>query len=539
LEQRSSDACVVVAAPPGAPSRAQPALARLAGPIRLDVVEDVASCVSRCAAEVVDVLVVEGTAPGPCDGILASLAGEGPPIVVAASGASPEQALEWFRRGAADCVTARADFDEALAVAVLEQVRRGRASRARDESERRIRDLERYTDHILQNMNSALLVVDNDGRVTSSNPPAERILGADPASLRGRPLQDWFPDRENVIARTLAEGVRFRGAESAVTRPDGTLVPIGISCAPIFDSDGRKLGAVATFQDLTEIHQLQRQVLQSEKMASIGQLSAGVAHEINNPMGFIHANLAQMADYVGELRRVWTRVEELQKAVAQGDPGEIERSSGRLSALAEEADVTFLLSDLGKAIRESQEGSERIRHIVHDLRDFSHQETGERVPADVNQALESTTNIVWPMMKHLVVLEKEYEELPAVECFPMQLKQVFMNLLVNAYQAIESRVGSDGESGRIRIHTRRRGDDAVEISVSDTGVGIAAEHLPRIFDPFFTTKGVGAGTGLGLSTSYGIVQRHGGTIAVESASGEGATFRVVLPVEYRGDRGAD
>ena len=133
-----------------------------------------------------------------------------------------------------------------------------------------------------------------------------------------------------------------------------------------------------------------------------------------------------------------------------------------------------------------------------------------------------------------MVLEKEYEDLPAIECFPMQLKQVFMNLLVNAYQAIEARVGGEGGTGRIRIRTRR-GDGSVEIAVSDTGVGIAPEHVARIFDPFFTTKGVGSGTGLGLSTSYGIVQRHGGTIRVDSVPGEGTTFRVTLPVEYRSD----
>jgi signal transduction histidine kinase len=289
-----------------------------------------------------------------------------------------------------------------------------------------------------------------------------------------------------------------------------------------------RIGAVATFQDLTEIHQLQRQVLQSEKLASLGQLAAGVAHEINNPMGFIHANLAQMAEYVRDLRRAWARVEELQKAVAAREAGEIARASQSLAATADELDVAFLLSDLAKAIRESQEGSERIRHIVSDLRDFSHQDTGERVPADLNHCLESTANIVWPMMKHLVVLEKEYQELPAVSCYPMQLKQVFMNLLVNAYQAIEQRVGAGGGSGRIRLRTRRAAQ-GVEVSVEDDGVGIAPEHLGRIFDPFFTTKPTGRGTGLGLSVSQGIVRKLGGYIRVRSKVGEGSTFTVVLP----------
>jgi signal transduction histidine kinase len=181
-------------------------------------------------------------------------------------------------------------------------------------------------------------------------------------------------------------------------------------------------------------------------------------------------------------------------------------------------------------VRESQEGSERIRHIVADLREFSHQDTGERAVADLNQCLDSTANIVWPMMKHIVVLERHYEELPPVNCYPMQLKQVFMNLLVNAYQAIEECVGSSGETGRIELRTRRA-EGGVEIWVSDTGAGIESGHMDRIFDPFFTTKRVGAGTGLGLSTSYGIVQSHGGTLEVESVPGQGTTFRVKLPLD--------
>ena len=154
--------------------------------------------------------------------------------------------------------------------------------------------------------------------------------------------------------------------------------------------------------------------------------------------------------------------------------------------------------------------------------------TGERVLADLNQCLDSTASIVWPMIKDLVVLEKDYADLGNVYCYPMQMKQVFMNLLVNAFQAIQDRVGADGGTGTIRLRTMLEGDWAV-VSVSDDGVGIAPEHIDRIFDPFFTTKRVGSGTGLGLSTSYGIVQRHGGRIEVEGTKGGGASFRVCLP----------
>ena len=398
---------------------------------------------------------------------------------------------------------------------------------------RRGRELGRYGDEILQNMNSALLVIDADGKIAACNPPAELILGERAESLRGRSLRRWFasdPPNEDCIALSLTEGIRFSGAESMITRSDGIRVPIGVSCAPIVDADGACFGVVATFQDLTEVKQLQRQVLQAEKMASIGQLAAGVAHEINNPMGFIHANLFQMAEYVADLRRVFSSVDELRKAVARGHPSEVREAAGRLDATAEESQVDFLLADLAKAIRESQEGSERIRHIVQDLRDFSHLDPGERGLADINQCLDSTANIVWPMMKHLVVLEKDYSEIPRVACYPMQLKQVFMNLLVNAFQAIEEKIAGRAETGLIRLRTEVRGD-SVLVLVSDTGIGIAPENLGRIFDPFFTTKKVGVGTGLGLSSCYSIVRRNGGIITVESELDKGSTFQVRLRID--------
>jgi signal transduction histidine kinase len=237
-----------------------------------------------------------------------------------------------------------------------------------------------------------------------------------------------------------------------------------------------------------------------------------------------------MTEYMTDLRRVWDRVTALQEAVASGDLVDIQRNSGDLAAASKELDIDFVLSDLAKAIRESQEGSERIRHIVNDLRNFSHSDSEHPVLADVNQYLESTAGIVWPMMKHLVVLEKEYQDLPRVYCYPNQLQQVFMNLLVNAYQAVEERIGGSGDTGTIWLRTEPRAGGAA-ILVKDTGVGIAAENLDRIFDPFFTTKKVGMGTGLGLSTCFNIVERHGGSLVAESQPGVETVFTVWLPGE--------
>ncbi len=428
-------------------------------------------------------------------------------------------------RRAFDLRTQRLD-DEGRVLLVLSDVTE------RERLHRRLRDLQRYNANIIQNMNSALLVVDSAARITSANPLAGQMLGADPVGLRGRSLWEWLPEgtpQRELIARTLEEGHRFRSRESHIVRADGSSVPIGLSCSPLLGAVGRRHGAVVILQDLTEIKDLQSQVLQTEKMASIGQLAAGVAHEINNPMGFIHANLFQMAEYLGDLRRVWEQVEELRRTAEADDLSAARAAAHELARVSDAVDARFLLEDFGKAVRECQEGSERIRHIVQDLRDFAHRDAAHPVSADINQCLDSTANMVWSTVKHSVVLKKEYGELPELCCYPMQLKQVFMNLLVNAAQAIEEKHQGGRESGLIHLKTQRRGD-AVVVSVHDTGVGIDAEHLDRIFDPFFTTKQVGAGMGLGLSTSYTIVQRHGGTIRVQSERGVGTTFEVVLPL---------
>ena len=507
------------------------ALRRLGPDACIEILHSAAACRARCRDGSVDLIVAEAALGAECWKLVEEFGPQGPPVIVVNCDGDEHAALEAFKRGAADCVVAGEEFADVLPVVALEQIQRWRAARDQGVAERRIRDLESYNQNIIQNLNSALLVVDLGGRIAFSNPPAEEILGESAEALRGRLIWSWFPDvpREEVhVARTLETGERFKGLESTLTRADGTQVPIGISSAPVTDGAGNKLGAVAVFSDLTEIKLLQRKVLQTEKMASIGQLAAGVAHEINNPMGFIHANLFQMAEYLADLGRVWDEVGALQAAVAGGDLVDIQRSSGDLAAVSKEVNADFVLSDFAKAIRESQEGSERIRHIVNDLRNFSHRDSEHPVLADVNQFLESTLGIVWPMMKHLVVLEKEYGDLPRITCYPMQLQQVFMNLLVNAYQAIEEQIGDSGDTGAIWLRTEPRAG-GVAIIVRDSGVGIAAENLDRIFDPFFTTKKVGMGTGLGLSTCFNIVERHGGSLAAESKPGVETTFTVWLP----------
>lgn len=266
---------------------------------------------------------------------------------------------------------------------------------------------------------------------------------------------------------------------------------------------------------LQEMHE---QLLQAEKMASIGQLAAGVAHEINNPVGYVHANLGSLSHYLEGLLRLVDAYESSEALLAH-DAAALER----LARIKRDIELGYMREDLPSLLRESREGVSRVRQIVQDLRDFSHVDEAEWQSVDLHQGLQSTLNIVWNEIKYKAEVVREYGELPLVDCIPSQLNQVFMNLLVNAAQAIATR-------GVITVRTGY-GDGRVWVQVADTGSGIAPEHQKRVFDPFFTTKPVGKGTGLGLSLAYGIVQKHGGTIEFVSVPGEGTQFTIHLPVK--------
>ena len=262
----------------------------------------------------------------------------------------------------------------------------------------------------------------------------------------------------------------------------------------------------------------QDKLLQSEKMASIGQLAAGVAHEINNPIGYVHSNLGSLQEY---LRSLFTLIEAYERALQAPDPKAL---IPEIDEIRNRADIDFISRDLPQLMAESREGIERVTRIVRDLKDFSYSDRSESWKmVDLHAGLESTINIIWNELKYKVTLERNYAELPLVECLPSELNQVYMNLLLNAGQAIVER-------GTITVTTGRDEAENVWIQFQDSGAGIAPDLLQRIFDPFFTTKPVGSGTGLGLSISYGIINKHHGRIDVESVPGQGASFRIVLPV---------
>jgi hemerythrin-like metal-binding protein/PAS domain S-box-containing protein len=421
-------------------------------------------------------------------------------------------------------------------------------------------------------------VIDARHQITHWNQACAMISGLPAADMVGT-MEQWkafYPESRPVMADLIVDGSledkfdtyyhgHFRRSPNIAGAFEGeALFPhmgdngrwLFFTAAPLCDADGQRIGAIETLQDVTERHraeddlrqyqnhleeivaertsqlgeanvklendrkelellltkveEAQQQLLQSEKMAAIGQLAAGVAHEINNPVGFVNSNLGTLKTYVSLLLNVISAYE-------SGAPDDI-------SAARQKADLDFLREDLPSLVAESQEGLSRVTKIVQDLKDFSHVDQAGHQQADLNAAIESTLNVVWNELKYKAEIVRELGDIPPVECVPAQINQVFMNLLVNAAQAIE-------QQGKIFVRSGT-GNKQVWFEIEDTGQGMSEEVRNRIFEPFFTTKPVGKGTGLGLSISYDIiVKKHGGSLDVRSTPGQGTCFRISLPLE--------
>jgi two-component system NtrC family sensor kinase len=341
-----------------------------------------------------------------------------------------------------------------------------------------------------------------------SDTPWEEVLERLDARDRLLILKKPF---DNIEVRQLASALtaKWESTQQAASRIGGLEGAVEERTRKLVDANQ------ALQLEIDDRKRLESQLVQSEKLASIGQLAAGVAHEINNPIGYIFSNFGTLEEYLADLFRVLSAYEAVEQGLAAADA---------LREMRARLQIEFLKEDVPQLMRESKEGIVRVRRIVQDLKDFSRVDSEQEWQlADLHRGIDSTLNIVASEVRYRADVVKEYGQIAEVECVPSQLNQVVMNLVVNAAHAVGP------ERGRIVIRTGSEGEQ-VWIEVSDTGCGIAAENLTRIFDPFFTTKPVGQGTGLGLSLSYGIVQKHQGRIEVRSVVGEGTTFRVTLPV---------
>lgn len=402
-------------------------------------------------------------------------------------------------------------------------------------------------------------VVDNIGIGVTLLSPEMEVLAIN------KRMRQWFPDvkldkrpkcyesfnsppREGTcpycpVCKTLEDGKMH---EAFTETPAGDEIRnYRIVASPIKDQQGQVVAAIEMVEDVTEVKRneelqkkllaqleaknqqlaeanqelkaTQSQILQQEKMASIGQLAAGVAHEINNPIGFVASNLKSLEKYVERLVTVIADQEAMLAAVLPAaEQEEIKKKHKKLK-------LNYITQDAADLIRESLEGTDRVNKIVQGLKTFSRIDEADFKGADINECLESTINIVWNELKYKADVKKEYGSLAKTKCFPNQLNQVFMNLLVNAAHAI-------ADFGEIVVRSWQE-DDAIFVAISDNGSGMRPEIIDRIFEPFYTTKEVGKGTGLGLSIAYDIVtKKHNGEIWVNSELGKGTSFTVKIPV---------
>ncbi|MDQ7981719.1 histidine kinase [Paraburkholderia sp. SARCC-3016] len=330
------------------------------------------------------------------------------------------------------------------------------------------------------------------------------------------------------MADTLEEKVRQRTAdlESALDRYQQSMRTLQRTREQMArEIDDRKAAQIRLEQEkdeqrrlLTELEQTHVQLFQSEHLASIGQLAAGVAHEINNPLAFVSANLNTLRDWV---QRLLTHIAAYEAAVYQLES----HTRAALQAARKTTELDYICGEVMTVIDESIDGAQRVRRIVQDLRDFSRPGDDSWSLADLHAGLDSTLNIVQNEIRYKAEIVKKYGDLPLIECVPSQMNQVFVSLLMNAAQAIEGR-------GVITICTVCE-DDMVAVAISDTGIGMQPDVIRKAFDPFFTTRAVGQGTGLGLSVSHGIIERHHGTIGIQSEPGCGSTFTVRVPIRQR------
>lgn len=405
-------------------------------------------------------------------------------------------------------------------------------------SEQRLNDILDSLDSVVWSMKPDTL------EITYINKVVEDIFGYKGTDLIKSP-ELWLsivhpndrPRLENNMLSLTTTGAQK--ITCRIIRPDGELRWLFHHMRVIKDDSGAAISIDGITVDVTEhklaedllkqrnkdlheafdkIKEVQGQLVQSEKLASVGQLAAGVAHEINNPIGYINSNLTSLKNYVEDLLELVTLYETAEPALA--DPDQL----GQIESCKQQIDLAFLKSDVLDLLEESLEGASRVKKIVQDLKDFSHSGSDDDWQwANLQAGLESTLNIVNNEIKYKAKVVKEYGNIPEIKCLPHQLNQVFMNLLVNAAHAIET-------EGVIIIRTGTE-NDHIWIEISDNGKGIAPEHLNKIFDPFFTTKPVGKGTGLGLSVSYSIINKHKGKIILDSRVGEGTTFKILLPID--------
>ncbi len=426
-----------------------------------------------------------------------------------------------------------------------------KAEQHRMAAEEALKHSQAFYHSLVESLPQNILRKDMEGRFTFGNKRFCAELGLTLEKLQGKTDFDFFPTElaeryRRDDAAVIAAGKLFETVEEHIT-PDGKKLYVQVMKVPIYDADGRAIGIQGIFWDVTDrkhseavlqqtnrllteavnserqaiekLKTAQSALVQTEKLAGLGQMVAGVAHEINNPLSFVNNNVAVLQRDVAALRDLLMLYRQAQELIATHN----QELAGWIKEMEEHIDLTYTLSNLEELLTRSRDGLRRIQQIVRDLRDFARLDESDLLEIDLNEGIESTVNIIrGRAKKKQIQLEMDLGPLPKITCYPAKINQVVMNLLANAIDACN-------DHGQVKVSTEAI-DGKVRIEVADNGSGIDPAIRDRIFDPFFTTKPPGEGTGLGRSISYGIIQDHGGTIDLESAPGKGTRFQILLPL---------
>jgi len=378
---------------------------------------------------------------------------------------------------------------------------------------------------------NSVVITDPQGNITYVNRKftectgysLQEVLGQNPRVLNARQCPaELYRD----LWSTITQGKVWHG-EFCNKKKGGEIYWESATITPMTNPNGEITHFLALKEDITEKRALESQLRHAQKMEGVGQLAAGIAHEINTPTQFVMDNLTFLRDSWKSAHELLEQYRSIVEGMAGSIPDEI---AVRLKEAEQSCDLEFIRDEVPRAIEQSLDGSRRVAKIVRAMKEFSHPDSAEKTATDLNRAVESTITVARNEWKYVSEVVTEFDDqLPAVVCYPGDINQVVLNLLVNAAHAIKEKV-KDREKGQITVRTRMSGDD-VEISVGDNGNGIPEAIRNRVFEPFFTTKEVGKGTGQGLALAYTVVvKKHGGKIWFETEVGKGTTFFITLPV---------
>jgi PAS domain S-box-containing protein len=413
---------------------------------------------------------------------------------------------------------------EQLYTALVEQLaelRKLEADRRRTEEE--LRYAQKYAQHIIDSSLDMIIAVDSERRIIEFNKAAERTFGYSAEEVLGKHVEVLYADPQEAaeVNESIRTKKEFTG-EITNKRKNGRTFPSLISGSILHNTKGEFIGYMGISRDIAAQKRMEERLRASEKMASLGRLVAGAAHELNNPIGFIYSNVFHLGRYAKDVKTMLSKYHDIHTYLADRVT-EIEK-------LRENINLDYIMTDIDRMLQDMQEGASRTKGILEALKAFSRPDERGIEDTDINEDIERSLSLLTDDYEGRINIHRDYGDLPRVKCYTGQFDQVFTNLIANACQAIESR-------GDIWITTRLENHKVI-VSIRDNGVGIPKEHIDKIFDPFFTTRGVGEGTGLGLSISYGIVERHNGEILVGSQLGSGTTFTVRIPTDF-GDQGSN